>query len=146
VAGEYGSHENIAEREAVPMPSDKSFGITIGCALAIIGGIVFWRHGLTITATVLFGVAALFFAAAFLFASYLRPLNFLWLKFGLLLHKIVNPLILGFLFYVVFVPMGVVMRMAGVDFLRTRRKTKPESYWILRSDENLPEGSMRNQF
>jgi hypothetical protein len=146
MAQENTSHERFGEREQVKPPSEKSFGITIGCALAIIGAVSAWRHGLNAVQITLFAAAAAFIGAAFLFASILKPLNILWMKFGLVLHKVVNPIILGLLFYVVFVPMGLIMRMAGVDFLRTRQKMRPQSYWVLRGSENLAESSMKNQF
>ena len=51
----------------------------------------------------------------------LAPLNRLWLKFGLLLYKVMNPLVLGLLFFVTIMPIGLVMRALGKDFLRLKR-------------------------
>jgi hypothetical protein len=71
----------------------------------------------------------------------LGPLNRLWLKFGLLLYKVMNPLVLGLLFFVTITPIGLVMRAFGKDFLRLRMDRSAKSYWI----ERAPPGRRRNQ-
>ena len=58
-------------------------------------------------------MAALFLAAALLRPAMLNPLNRLWLKFGLLLHRIVNPIIMALLFFGTVLPTGLVMRALG---------------------------------
>ena len=57
----------------------------------------------------------------------LNPLNRLWLKFGLLLYKVMNPLVLGLLFFVTIMPIGLVMRAMGKDFLRLRLDPRPRA-------------------
>ena len=52
----------------------------------------------------------LFLAAALLYPSALNPLNRMWLKFGLLLHKVVNPIVMGLVFYGTVLPTGLVAR------------------------------------
>jgi hypothetical protein len=75
----------------------------------------------------------------------LKPLNILWFKFGLLLHRIVNPLVMFAVFTVVFVPVGVVMRLWR-DALRLRRRSRGLStYWIERRSGESEE-SMTNQY
>ena len=54
----------------------------------------------------------------------LDPLNRLWLKFGLLLYKVMNPLVLGLLFFVTIMPIGLVMRAMGKDFLRLQARSR----------------------
>ena len=76
----------------------------------------------------------------------LGPLNRLWLKFGLLLYKVMNPLILGLLFFVTIMPIGLVMRAFGKDFLRLKLDRNAKSYWIDRSPPGPPPQSMKNQF
>ena len=87
-----------------------------------------------------------FLGMAFTAPTVLRPLNLLWMKFGLLLHRIVNPLIMGVLFFGVFTPMGVSMRFFGADLLRLRARPGENGYWILRDTENVGKSSMTNQF
>jgi hypothetical protein len=140
-----GFHENLS-RDDVVVPSEKSFGITFAVVALLLAAWLWWRKDLTAWALVALAVSAGFLAAGFLAPSALRRLNVLWLKFGLLLHKIVNPIIMGLLFFGVFTPMGVLMRLGGKDFLRLRFRGGDASYWISRLDAEGPPASMRNQF
>jgi hypothetical protein len=87
----------------------------------------------------------LFLAGAWLKPSSLQPLNRLWMKLGLLLHKIVNPIVMGLLFYGTIWPTGLVMRMRGRDLLRLKREPASDTYWIARAPGPQPE-TMRDQF
>lgn len=89
-------------------------------------------------------VVFLFFALAF--PKALAPLNWVWTRFGLLLHKLVSPLILGLLFFVVFTPVGVIMRLFGADPLRLRSDAKAQSYWIDRAPPGPAPDSLKDQF
>ena len=64
---------------------------------------------------------------------------------GLLLHRIVNPIVMGLLFYGTILPTGLVMRLRGRDLLRLRRDPAAETYWITRTPGPAPE-TMRDQF
>ena len=75
----------------------------------------------------------------------LHPLNRLWMRFGLLLHKVINPIVMGLLFYGTILPTGLVMRLRGKDLLRLKREPGAESYWIARTPGPAPE-TMRDQF
>src|SRR6201995_2110056 len=91
------------------------------------------------------GVASLFLAAALVRASLLHPLNQLWMKLGLLLHRIVNPIVMGLLFFGTIWPTGLVMRLRGRDLLRLKRDPAPSSYWIARPPGPEPQ-TMKDQF
>ncbi|MGY8961232.1 MAG: SxtJ family membrane protein, partial [Alphaproteobacteria bacterium] len=90
------------------------------------------------------GVAALFVLIALVRPGLLKPLNLIWFKFGLLLHKIVNPVIMGLLFYVTIMPIGLILRLCGKDVLNLRINKNAATYWIRR--EPVESDSMRNQF
>ena len=72
----------------------------------------------------------------------LTPLNKLWFKFGIFLGKIISPLIMGIIFFLVVTPIGLLMRMLGKDIL-SLKYSKNQSYWI---DNNNPKSKMKNQF
>ena len=72
----------------------------------------------------------------------LSPLNKLWFKFGLILGKIISPLIMGIIFFVVVTPIGVVMRILKKDLLNLKYNRK-ETYWI---EKTGPKSKMKNQF
>ena len=77
-------------------------------------------------------------------ADLLHPLNKLWMRFGLLLGMIVSPIVLGAIFFLLFTPIAVLMRLFGRDELRLRFK-KQSSHWIKREKETQSQ-SFKNQF
>ncbi len=83
---------------------------------------------------------------AFAAPQVLAPLNRLWFKLGLLLHKIVNPIVLGIMFYVVVTPTGLIMRLLGKDLLRLKRDPAAASYWIERTPPGPKPESLGDQF
>ena len=87
-----------------------------------------------------------FLLVALGFPSILAPLNRLWLRFGLLLHRIVSPLVLGIMFFLVITPMGLLMRAFGKDLLRLKFDRAAASYWIERTPPGPPPESMADQF
>jgi hypothetical protein len=139
-------HEQFDKRDDVKAPSERSFGITFAVVFALLAAFSYWHRGMGNPVYVTGAVSALFAAITLAAPRILRPLNLIWLKFGLLLHKIVNPVIMGLLFFGVFTPMGVAMRMFGIDFLRMKKKPPTESYWIVKGDDSIPDSSMKNQF
>ena len=72
----------------------------------------------------------------------LTPLNKLWFKFGLLLGKVVTPLIMGFIFFIVVTPIGILMRLLRKDLLNLKYNEK-KTYWI---EKTGPKSKMKNQF
>tara|TARA_B100000242_G_C42993348_1_gene461246 strand:+ start:147 stop:524 length:378 start_codon:yes stop_codon:yes gene_type:complete len=75
-------------------------------------------------------------------SRFLTPLNLVWMKFGELLGKIVSPIVLGFIFFLVITPIGLFMKLIGKDLLKTKL-SKDKTYWIKRS-KNIT--SMKRQF
>src|SRR5438876_5174391 len=107
-------HENL-NRDEVVTPSEKSFGITFSVVALLLAVWLWWRKDLPGAAIIALAASLGFIAAGFLAPAMLRPLNLLWLRFGLLLHRVVNPLVMGLLFFAVFMPMGLLMRLSGKD-------------------------------
>lgn len=101
------------------------------------------RHGAPIRlwAAVAAGVMLLLALAA---PKVLEPANRLWMKLGLLLGRIVNPIILSLMFFLVFTPIALLLRLFGRDLLRFRGDTQASSYWITRTP--VEASTMKNQF
>ena len=137
-------HEDFSREEHVKAGTDRGFGLVFAGFFAILAALSLWRESTTWHWTL--PIAAAFLAVALTFPQLLGPLNRLWLKFGLLLYKVMNPLILGLLFFVTIMPIGLVMRAFGKDFLRLRIDRSARSYWIDRTPPGPPPQSMRNQF
>ena len=72
----------------------------------------------------------------------LAPLNKLWFKFGIFLGKIISPLIMVIIFFLVVTPIGLIMRLFGKDVMNLKYN-KNQSYWI---KKNGPKSKMKNQF
>ena len=83
-------------------------------------------------------VAGLFLAAALMVPGILAPLNHQWMRFGLLLHKITNPIIMGLVFFVTVTPTALVMKMMGLDPLN--RKIDRNAKFLL--DQSDPTGAV----
>lgn len=138
------AHEELHREEHVEGSSDRSFGVVFAVVFAIIAAWPLLRGGSVRGWAA--GVSVAFLVIALARPSLLSGLNRQWLKFGLLLGKIVSPIALGVLFYLVFTPMGVLMRLAGKDPLRLKMDRAAGSYWIDRKPPGPPPGSMTNQF
>ena len=87
-------------------------------------------------------ISLIFLILGLLNSKILTPLNKLWFKFGIFLSKIISPLIMGIIFFLVVTPIGLIMRIFGKDLLNLKFN-KNQSYWI---EKNGPESRMKNQF
>ena len=88
-------------------------------------------------------IISLIFLVLGLFNSkILTPLNKLWFKFGIFLGKIISPIIMGIIFFLVVTPIGLFMRLLGKDLINLKYNNK-KSYWI---EKNGSKGKMKNQF
>ena len=137
-------HESYSRDEKVEGSSDRSFGLVFAGFFAVIGLLpLLLGRSPRIWAL---GIGGLFLLAALVIPSVLAPLNRLWLKLGLLLHRIVSPIALGIMFYMVITPMGLLMRATGKDFLKLRLDPSASSYWIEREPPGPAPESLKNQF
>jgi len=134
-------HESYAGGEVKP-PSERATGLVFAAAALI--SAVLWRNSAHVFWPAL-GIALTLAAVSLLAPSVLKPLNRLWFRFGLLLHRIVNPVVMFAIFALVFVPAGAIMRLWH-DPLKARRERDVSTYWIERDGNVHPEGSMTNQF
>lgn len=137
-------HEHFEPSDEIKVGSEKTFGLVFAAVFALIGALPMLGGG-DIRAWALI-VAALFLIAAFAFPKLLRPLNLLWFRFGLLLHKIVNPLVMGMLFFLTVTPIALIMRLAGKDPLNKAFDKTADSYWVKRDPEEMQPDHMRRQF
>lgn len=86
------------------------------------------------------------FSLAVVKPALLRPLNRLWLRLGLLLHKVMNPLLMAVMFYLVILPTSLLMRIFHKDPLRMKYDPHAATYWIERRPPGPAPDTMRNQF
>ena len=91
-------------------------------------------------------LAGLFLAVTILRPAWLHPLNLGWTKLGLLLGRIVNPIVMGLLFFLVVAPTALIFRLLGKDPLRLSLDATARSYWIDRRPPGPSPQTMANQF
>lgn len=119
------------------LPSNRSFGWTFTAVFALIALFAYpW----------LVGVAALIALVTVTRAHWLEPFNRAWMRLGALLHHVVSPLILGAIYFAVFTPVAIVMRLAGRDALARRWDAAAPSYWVPRAPPGPRDDSFRDMF
>jgi hypothetical protein len=126
------------------MPTNRSFGIVFSIVFFLLG-----IFPLALNESVYF--VPLFTSVSLLFLTFtlpriLTPFNYIWFRFGMLLHAIVSPIALGILFYGVVTPTGLLMRLFGKKPLALDFDRDAPSYWIQRSPPGPTPESMTNQF
>ena len=130
---------------ASQLPSERRFGLlfVVVCALVAAYG---WHKGWAKFFVGAFVAASIGFALAALFVpKVLRPLNFAWFKLGELMGKVVSPIVLGVIFYLLITPFGVIGRLFGRDELKLKRGNL-DTYWISREPPGPPGESFKNQY
>jgi hypothetical protein len=138
-------HEDFTGRAVeVRGSSNRVFGLVFAIVFAIAalaplrtGGPV--RRGALVIA-IAFGLAAL------LRPGFLRPLNQAWTRLSWLTGRVFTPITTAVLFFVVFVPCGMIARVFRKDPLRLQYAPTQESYWISRSPQGALPGGMQKQF
>ena len=124
--------------------SDRAFGLVVGGLFMLLGS---WPivHGFT-PRWYLVGPAAFLVLFGLVAPRVLAPLNRAWMRLGLLLHRIVAPVLMGIVFFGVVLPIGLFMRLRRKDLLRLKFDRRATSYWIVRDPPGpAPEG-LKNQF
>lgn len=139
-----GNHENLQRTHDVPLPSERSFGWVMAIAFAVFGSIPWYKRGTP--NLYLYGIALAFLVSAFVCPRALRPLNILWTKLGLLLGKIMTPIVMGIVFFGVVTPISLVMRLMGKDPLSLKYEKDAASYWIVRNPPGPKGETLRHQF
>ncbi|MGB7243396.1 MAG: SxtJ family membrane protein [Sulfitobacter sp.] len=128
----------------VKMGSERSFGLVF-CIVFLI--VALWPlmggGAIRIWSTL---VAGVFLILAFVAPNILKPLNVAWFKFGLLLNKIVSPIVMGLIYFLTVTPIGLYFRARGKDLLNQKLDPSVESYWIEVDEEYASKTSMKKQF
>ena len=122
------------------MSSNRSFGIVFFVVFLLIAIYPILKNEEARLWSLL--ISSAFLILGLVNSQILTPLNKLWFKFGLLLGKIISPLVMGLIFFLVVTPIGLIMRILGKDVLNLKYN-KNKSYWI---EKKGPKSRMKNQF
>ncbi len=120
--------------------SARTFGLFFAALFMLIAAWpLFYGGSIRVWASIL---AALFLAASLLRPALLQPLNRLWFRFGLLLGRIMTPVVMFLIYLLTIVPIGLILRAMGKDPMARRFDPAAKSYWI----KHPGAGSMKRQF
>ena len=124
----------------IKISSNRSFGIVFFIVFILIAIYPLTNNGeLRIWSLIL---SLVFLILGLLNSKILYPLNKIWFKFGLLLGRIVSPLVMVIIFFLVVTPIGLLMRILNKDLLNLKFN-KSKSYWIKKNEQK---SNMKNQF
>lgn len=128
----------------IEVGSNRSFGLVFFVVFLLIGLYPLLDGGAVRLWSLIVSGVFLFFS--FVFSNVLTPLNVLWFKFGMLLAKIVNPIVMFIIYALTIVPFGLGARLMGKDLLGRKLHPEQESYWIEREPPGPKPESLKNQF
>ena len=112
------------------MSTNKSFGIVFFIVFLILA-VYPLINGKSINVSLLV-ISLIFLVLGLINSKLLTPLNKIWFKFGILLGKIIAPIIMGMIFFLLVTPIGIIMRLLKKDVLNLKLNNN-RSYWIEKS-------------
>lgn len=127
------------------LPSERSFGLLFFVVFLILAGYLWHRDASTQYITASCALSLFFLLAGFFAPALIRPLNKLWFELGLLMGRVVSPIVLGILFFIVITPIALLMRIFGRDELKLKKRDV-NSYWVERQPHGPDPESFKNQF
>jgi len=121
----------------------KKFGITMGVAFLAVSILFFLRqkHGGAVSSLL---ISSVFFITGLILPILLKPIYIIWMRFAFILSWVNTRIILIILFYLVFAPIGLAMRLFKVDLLE--RSKKKESYWKKKEKPDFNPSNYERQF
>ena len=126
--------------DEIKIGSNRSFGIVFFVVFLLIAAYPLLNQSEIRLWSLL--ISIIFLILGLLNSKILTPLNKVWFKFGIFLGKVISPLVMGIIFFVVVTPIGIFMRILNKDLLNLKFN-KEKTYWI---EKNDPKSKMKNQF
>ena len=126
--------------DEIKISSNRSFGIVFFVVFLIVALYPFLEGGELRAWSLI--ISLIFLILGLINSKILTPLNKFWFKFGIFLGKIISPVIMGIIFFLVVTPIGFIMRLMGKDVLSLKFNNN-KSYWI---EKTGPKSKMKNQF
>ncbi|MFL2903265.1 MAG: SxtJ family membrane protein [Candidatus Pelagibacter sp.] len=126
--------------ENIKIPSNRSFGFVFATVFFLIAIYPLINSGEIKNWSII--ISIIFLILGLINSRLLSPLNNLWFKFGIYLGKIISPIIMGIIFFLVVTPIGLIMKILKKDLLNLKYNSK-KTYWI---NKTGPKSKMKNQF
>ena len=124
----------------IKVSSNKSFGIVFSIFFLLISVYLLLNND-PIYYWSLF-VSFIFLVLGLMNSKILSPLNLLWFKFGILLGRIISPVVMGVIFFLVVTPISIILKIFGKDVLNLKFNNN-KTYWIVKDG---PKSNMKKQF
>jgi hypothetical protein len=137
-------HEDLEREDKFQGSSDRGFGLVLAAFFVVIVLVKLWKGNSNWAWWLLPAVAVLVIAQ--FRPGLLAPLNKLWTMLGLFLFRIVNPVLLGVIYYGMITPVGLLMRARKKDILKRHLDRSATTYWIARDPPGPEPETMKNQF
>lgn len=128
----------------IELPSNHKFGFFFSGIFLAASTYFYFEENVTLAYS-LTAIGILFLGISLISPNTLLPLNKLWMRFGLLLGIIVSPIVLGLIFFGLFTPISLMMRLFGRDELRLKLINRT-SHWKERSADNVQHDAFKYQF
>jgi hypothetical protein len=135
-----------AAHDAPTLPRERTFGLFFAALALGLGVFRHFAHGDRWLALGLVALAVALAVLALAAPRVLAPLNRAWFRLGLLLARVVNPIVLSLLFFLVITPFALVLRALGRDALRLRPRADATTYWIDRDPPGPEPGFLQRQY
>ena len=134
---------NGKNSKEIKLGSNRNFGIVFGIFFGLLTIYFFYKNNNW--NLLLISISFCFLILGILNSKYLTILNIIWFKFGILLGKIISPLIMSLIFFLVVFPLALLAKLVGKDFLNLDKKknSNKKSYWKKKEKYN---NSMKDQF
>ena len=121
----------------------RRFGLTVGIAFAVLGGLAWWR-GRVLVAGVALGIGLVLVIAALVVPARLGPIERAWMGLAGVMSRITTPVFMGIVYFVVVTPTGLLRRLAGRNSLLRPRTAG--SFWVSRAADAHRRTGMERQF
>ena len=131
----------LKSKVKIKIGSEKNFGIVFSIFFIVLGFLSFLNKG--IVNPYFFFISFIFLFLSFFYSSIFKYPNKIWFKIGIILGLFVSPLIMFLIYYIIFLPIGFIMRLINKDFLQINIDKKIPSYW---TDKEKKTSTMKNQF
>jgi hypothetical protein len=127
------------------LPSERSFGILFILFFGGLGVYANYKNWQNIFVVALFSISLLLLPITFLLPKVLAPFNKAWYWLGQIMGKLVSPIVLGIIFFLLITPVALIGRIMGRDELKLKKR-QVNSYWIERQPVGPTADSFKNQF
>ena len=127
------------------LPANRTFGLLFIGVFAVLATYGLWRDWSTELIQTFFIISGVLVVITLLAPKLLTPFNKAWYQLGLLMGRVVSPIVLGVIFFIVITPVAIITKLAGRDALKLR-KQNVDSHWIDRKPPGPEPESFKEQF